>query len=174
MSRQRTEINPIRADRVKILMKREKITQTVLADRIYQTQQNVSRIMQKRQPLTEETARLIVKAFPEYRLEWILGYDDFMTHEDYWDNRQTLKDRTADGMWAIIESSLAKHGRSLRFVHRANEHVNSSQRARADCYYSIVDSDGNELKRMTAVEMIRFEMQIQEYCDFLTERHLLK
>ena len=83
MSRQKTEINPIRADRVKILLKREKVSQTQLAERIYQTQQNLSRIMQHRQPLTEATAQLIVKAFPEYRLAWLMGYDDVMTVSEF-------------------------------------------------------------------------------------------
>lgn len=82
MSRPKTEINPERAERVKILMKRENIKQNILAERIYQTQQNVSRILQKRQPLTEETAKLIVKAFPQYRLSWLLCYDNYMTVDD--------------------------------------------------------------------------------------------
>ena len=82
MSRQKTEINPVRAERVKILIDRENIKQTEFAKRIFQTQQNVSRIVQKKQPLTEETARQIVKAFPEYRIEWLLGDDDHMTATD--------------------------------------------------------------------------------------------
>ena len=109
MSRQRTEINPIRADRVKILMKREKITQTILAERIHQTQQNVSRIMQKRQPLTEETARLIVNAFPEYRIEWILGYEDFMTEKDKpKETNEGFSDRTAAMVAAYLSELLTK------------------------------------------------------------------
>lgn len=196
MSRQKTEINPIRAERLKILIDRLGIKQNALAKMIFQSQQNISRIIQLKQPLTEETAKDIINAVnriidekqakqagitPEeyghhctFRLQWLLGYDDSMTQEDWIDNIQRLKDRAADGMWAIIEKSLQKQGKSLRFVHRANEHVDSSKRLKADCYYSIVDQDGNEVKRLTAVEMVRFEMQIQEYCDFITERHLLK
>ena len=76
MSRKKTEINPIRIDRVKLIMRRENISQKDLAERTFQTQQNISRIMQKKQALTEENAKLINKAFPQYRLAWILGIDD--------------------------------------------------------------------------------------------------
>ena len=172
MSRKKTEINPIRAERVKKLIEREKISQVDFASRIFQTQQNVSRILNLKTALTEETARDIVTAFPEYRIEWLLGYDDSMTDYEWADNVQNMKDLVADSMWGIIEKSLNKKGKSLKFVHRSGQHVDSSQRLRADCYYSIVDRDGNELKRLTALEMVEFEQKIQEYCDFMTGKYL--
>lgn len=172
MSRKKTEINPIRAERVKKLIEREKISQVDFASRIFQTQQNVSRILNLKTALTEETARDIVTAFPEYRIEWLLGYDDSMTDYEWADNVQNMKDLVADSMWGIIEKSLNKEGKSLKFVHRSGQHVDSSQRLRADCYYSIVDRDGNELKRLTALEMVQFEEKIQEYCDFMTGKYL--
>lgn len=174
MSRPKTEINPIRAERIKTLIQREHITQQQLADRIYQSQQNLSRIMTLKSALTEETARAIVTAFPEYRLEWLLGYDDNMTLDDWIESGRDMRDVIADGLWGMIERSLSRHGKSLRFVHRQGEHVRADQRARADCYYTIVDQQtGNVLKTLTAVELIQFEKQLQEYCDFITERHLL-
>ena len=172
MSRTKTEINPKRAENVKKLIEAEKITQTELADRIHMTQQNISRIVQMKQPLTEETARLIIEAFPEYRIEWLLGYDDSMTHYEWADNVQLMKDLVADSMWGIIEKSLNKEGKSLKFVHRSGQHVDSTERLRADCYYSVVDREGNELKRLTALEMVEFEQKIQEYCDFMTGKYL--
>ena len=172
MSRKKTEINPIRAERVKKLIEREGISQIDFANRIFQTQQNVSRIINLKTALTEETARDIVTAFPEYRIEWLLGYDDSMTDYEWADNIQNMKDLVADSMWGIIEKSLNKEGKSLKFVHRSGQHVDSSQRLRADCYYSIVDRDGNELKRLTALEMVQFEEKIQEYCDFMTGKYL--
>lgn len=172
MSRKKTEINPIRAERVKKLIEREGISQIDFASRIFQTQQNVSRILNLKTALTEETARDIVTAFPEYRIEWLLGYDDSMTDYEWADNIQNMKDLVADSMWGIIEKSLNKEGKSLKFVHRTGQHVDSSERLRADCYYSIVDREGNELKRLTALEMVQFEEKIQEYCDFMTGKYL--
>ena len=95
-----------------------------------------------------------------------------MTDYEWADNVQNMKDLVADSMWGIIEKSLNKEGKSLKFVHRSGQHVDSSQRLRADCYYSIVDRDGNELKRLTALEMVQFEEKIQEYCDFMTGKYL--
>ena len=83
MSRKKTEINPIRAERVKKLIEREKISQVDFASRIFQTQQNVSRIINLKTALTEETAHDIISAFPKYRIEWLLGYDDDMTDGDH-------------------------------------------------------------------------------------------
>ena len=82
MSKRRTEINPLRAQRIKELIEIEHISQTEFASRIFQTQQNVSRILNLKSGLTEETARDIVKAFPGTRIEWLLGYDNYRTEAD--------------------------------------------------------------------------------------------
>lgn len=101
MSRKKTEIDPVRAERVKILIDREGITQTEFAERIFQTQQNVSRIINLKTALTEETARDIVSAFPGYRIEWLLGYDDSMTViEQFMNTVQTANE----------EATLLHHG----------------------------------------------------------------
>lgn len=172
MSRKKTEINPKRAKNVKELIKLEGITQKELADRIGHTPQNVSNIVKMKIALTEETARDIIRAFPKYRLEWLMGYDEHKTNEEWIDGICHMRDLVADSMWGIIENSLQKQGKSLKFVHRSGEHVDSSQRLRADCYYNVVDREGNVLKKLSAREMVEFEQKIQEYCDFLTGKYL--
>ena len=87
MSRKKTDINPKRAENIKWLIEEEKsinpkFSQTELAGRIHMTQQNISRIINQKTALTEETARDIVREFPKYRIEWLLGYDDYPTVED--------------------------------------------------------------------------------------------
>ncbi len=82
MSRKTHEINPIRAERVKTIIKRENITQSAFALMIHQSQQNVSRIVRGRVTLTEETAADIIKAFPRYRLPWLLGFDPYPTESE--------------------------------------------------------------------------------------------
>lgn len=82
MSRKKTEINPVRAERVKKIIELEGISQQDFAKRIPMTQQNVSRIVNLKTALTEETAQDIVTAFPKYRIAWLLGYDDYMTFAD--------------------------------------------------------------------------------------------
>lgn len=111
MSRKKTEINPIRAERVKKLIENEKkirgkFTQTEFAKAISQTQQNVSRILNLQTALTEETAQDIVSKYPEYRIEWLLGYDDFMTKEDFERDYIKRSHNTDNASIQILESAL--------------------------------------------------------------------
>lgn len=106
MSKKATEINPIRAERVKTIIDREDINQQKLAELIFQTQQNVSRIIQKRQPLTEETARAIIRAFPAYRLQWLLGYDDIMLQDDYKRAYIDRLDAANNAVMTLIDASV--------------------------------------------------------------------
>lgn len=172
MSRKKTVINPERGKRLKTLIDREKMTQKGFGERIHMSQQNISLIIKGKNPLTEETAKSVVKEFPEYRIEWLLGYDNSMTQYDWAEDIQSRKDIVADSMWAIIEKSLNKERKSLIFHHRQGEHVDSSQRFHADCYYTINDKSGNEIKRLSAMEVAKIEQKIQEYCDFLVYKYL--
>ena len=76
MSRKKTEINPIRAKRLKALIDEEGLSQTDFADIIHMTQQNVSRIINLKTALTEATASEISSSFPKYSVEWLLGLSD--------------------------------------------------------------------------------------------------
>lgn len=109
---------------------------------------------------------------PEIRLSYLLGTDKYMTDSDWINEVYEMRNIVADSMWAIIEKSLAKRGKHLCFVHRQNQHIDATQRIRADCYYTITDNDGKVLKRMSAIDLVRFEEKIQDYCDFLTEKYL--
>ena len=100
MSRKATEINPIRAERVKTLIKREKITQTKLSEMLFRSQQNISAIVKAKIALTEDTAKQIIKLFPAYRLQWLLGYDDIMLHTE---ELKQMINRKADTAEAINE-----------------------------------------------------------------------
>ena len=111
MSRKKTEINPIRAERVKTLIEREKerdpdFTQIIFAKATHQTQQNVSRIINMKTALTEENAQYIISAYPEYRIEWLLGYDDFMTKEDFMRDYVKRLHNTDNASIQILESAL--------------------------------------------------------------------
>lgn len=161
----------LRVSRIRTLLDREGLKQKDLADALDIEPQNLSRCMVSGK-ISEKMCRKIVECFPEYRIEWLLGDDDSMTDIEWADNIQHMKDLVADSMWGIIEKSLNKEGKSLKFVHRSGQHVDSTERLRADCYYSVVDREGNELKRLTALEMVQFEEKIQEYCDFMTGKYL--
>ena len=168
----KTNDNFLRVERIEELMERENYkNRKDFAHDIDMLPQNFSRSMTSGK-ISEKICEKIVKVFPQYRIEWLLGYDESPTHYEWADAIQNRKDVTADCMWGVIEASLRKQGKSMRFVHRTGEHVDSSQRLRKDCYYSVVDRDGSELKRLTAREMVEFEQKIQEYCDFMTGKYM--
>lgn len=78
------EANQVRAKRLKEIMIREQLNQGEFAKRVGYTQQYISQIQKGKKQLSEAIARTVVRAFPDYRLEWLLGYDDkaYTVNED--------------------------------------------------------------------------------------------
>lgn len=86
MSRSRRGINPLWAERLKTILKEQKITQGELSVRIFLSQQQISKIKTGKAALTPAVAESICKEFPQYRVDWLLGYDDFKNDDDCWRN----------------------------------------------------------------------------------------
>lgn len=107
MSKPKTDLNPVRALRVKTIIEREGINQTEFAARVHLTQQAVSRIVNMKTALVEGTARDMVKAFPRYRLEWLLGLDDYMSESDQFDAFVSRLNEDHDNN-AVVVRHLAK------------------------------------------------------------------
>lgn len=84
MGRKKVEKNPVRRERLIQLMERENVSQRQLASMTGLQQQNISKMVAKDnyQNVTEETARAIHMAFPKYRLDWLLGIDDYATRDE--------------------------------------------------------------------------------------------
>lgn len=173
MSRNKTEINPIRAERLKIIIERENMTQTAFSKSVNYSQQLISHIINKQVALTEGTAKDIISHYPEYRLQWLMGYDDFMTQKDLEDNYNFVNDEILQGMWGLFEKCLIAKGKTMKFNHPSDLSVNLSERDLYGCYYSIQDQKGNELKRLSPQEMKDLEQKLLEYCDLLTMKLLV-
>lgn len=94
MSKPKTEINPLRAERLNTLVEDTGLTQVQFTGDVkvkgsayknphrLMTQQALSRIINLKAPLTEQTAQKIIMKYPKYRIEWLLGFDDYMTTAD--------------------------------------------------------------------------------------------
>ena len=83
MSRKRAIINPVCGNRLKTLCDKENTSQKDLAARIHISPQTISKIVSGKCNLTKENAKLVVDLFGnKYRLEWLLGLDDYMTIAD--------------------------------------------------------------------------------------------
>lgn len=82
MARKRTKINPIRGERLRLLLKENGMGQQELADKIGYTAEHISYIINGKRNLTEDAAESIVKIFPKTRIGWLLGYEDLETNSD--------------------------------------------------------------------------------------------
>lgn len=76
------EIDFVRVENIKTVLRLEDIKQVTLARKINMTPENLNRIIKLRTPLTEATAETICVYFPKYRKEWLLGYDRYMTEDE--------------------------------------------------------------------------------------------
>lgn len=70
-----------RVTRIKKILENEQIKQKDLADALDMEPQNFSRFMISGK-VSEKTCRKIVALYPKYRIEWLLGYDDYPTIDD--------------------------------------------------------------------------------------------
>ena len=91
MGRPKVSINPAWAENLRRICKEQGITQAQLAGDIYLSQQTLSKIMQGKASLTSRNAEAIIKLFPEYRFNGLMGYDDCLTEEEY--EAQRILDR---------------------------------------------------------------------------------
>ena len=109
MARPRREINAECGKRLKTLLEETGTTQNKLADLIHISQQTISQIITGKANLTPETARMIIEEFPDYRLNWLLEYDDLKTVND-----QIMRGITQNQSYeALTEELIVAHGYSV-------------------------------------------------------------
>lgn len=109
MARPRREINAECGKRLKTLLEETGTTQNKLADLIHISQQTISQIITGKANLTPETARMIIEEFPDYRLNWLLEYDDLKTVND-----QIMRGTTQNQSYiALTEELIVAHGYSV-------------------------------------------------------------
>lgn len=70
-----------RLEHIKELIKREYKHQCELAEALNIEPQNLSRCLRSGK-ISDKMCSKIKELFPKYRLEWLLGYDDYMTEEE--------------------------------------------------------------------------------------------
>ena len=84
MPRKKQIVNPIPGKRLKEILEETKTTQIHLSSLIHLSQQVISQIAQGNASLLPDRAKDIIALFPErhYRIEWLLGIDDYKTDAD--------------------------------------------------------------------------------------------
>lgn len=85
MSKKKTAINPICAKRLNLIIDSSGMSKKDFADKVGITPNQIAYIVNLKRPLTIETAQMIVTAFPEYRLDWLLGKSEFENYYSEFD-----------------------------------------------------------------------------------------
>ena len=91
--------------RIKKILEDQNLTQKDLADALNMEPQNFSRFMVSGK-VSEKTCRKIIALYPEYRIEWLLGYDDFMTLEEYKNTFIQRKDAVNAAVITILDAAV--------------------------------------------------------------------
>lgn len=83
MGRKKLEPTPIRAKRLQILRENEGVSQAAFALKIgYQDQRQISDMERGKRRVNDDTCKAVIRAYPEYRLGWLMGNDEIMTRSD--------------------------------------------------------------------------------------------
>ena len=82
MSRPKKEINAKRCERLKQIISETGIKQNQLAVETGISQQSISAMVQGKANVTQTTAEIIVDRFPQYSIEWLLGFPDFKNNAE--------------------------------------------------------------------------------------------
>lgn len=85
MSKKKSNINPISCERIKTVVSESGMTQQAFAETVLHcSQQHLSRMFNQKAPVTSDTALQISRYFPDIRIEWIMGKDNYKSSEDYY------------------------------------------------------------------------------------------
>lgn len=82
MARKRSEVNRIRGENLRKVLKYYGMTQNELAEKIGYTKEHISYIVNGRRNLTPEAAESIVALFPNVNLDWLMGIGGYMNWEE--------------------------------------------------------------------------------------------
>lgn len=167
------EVNPLRGERMKEIIRREGITQAQLAEVLGVGEVHLSNIANGKRSLTDKRAEKIIALYPRYRLSWLLGYDDYMTEEDAL--RGPLK-RIAQRMvgWKVaVEYTLQSMGYTVRlngadYLDTVDDILGNIE----NVSYTIVDENNEVCTECGAEAYNALLQEIGDFAEFLIERRL--
>lgn len=131
MGRKKTERFPERGKRLQTLLAESGMTQKELSQKIHFSKEHISYVVSGERNMSYEMARSIASLFSPVRYEWLMGYDDFKTTDDYelhkaendadnWElswsellNVQSKREDTADRAFDLFLCMYGKRGTEL-------------------------------------------------------------
>ena len=137
MARPKAIFKDVWGNRLKELCEKEHITQSDLSDSIYISQQTISKIINHKASMTEETARRISEKYPEYSFEWLMGYVDYKNEMEHFGQAITEAQDKAHILWTGL----------LAFVKLSDFEINFAS--------PLPKSNGGRHKVEDAIKMVR-------------------
>lgn len=164
MARPEAKINPAAGSHLRTILKEQGYSQTAFGKLIGTGQQNISMMINGHNRITEETADAIREHFPQYRKEWILGFDEAKTERDLFSQTILKQIKEAQELSAGFISMAAAGGYTIEhhIKHKGDPFGEAfDQRAGG---YTINKDDQNAI--LTRQEAIALEHEVREFVQF--------
>lgn len=150
------EIDKKRGERLRTIARRKGVTQTELSEQLGCSPVHLSKIVTGSRNLTEDMAQKVVNLFPEYRLQWLLGYDDYATDEEAL-LKQSQEETRKRAIWRnILKLAFEELGYSVRESGNASEDEE-------DAGFEVLDTNRKHVMQCRASG---YEDLCQEIADF--------
>lgn len=178
MTKERKPRTPLRAKRLNILRKAEGMTQPAFSqaiiarlglegakgkDKANVSQQAISKYERNERPLELEAAERIIRAFPSYRLAWLLGDDDYMTQADK--SRTALLDARREG--ALLDGGFRLLAEVAGFSIEEAIDGESVEDVVSHIKEGMLVSRGDMSARLNIDQLNKIENQVLDFAEFL-------
>jgi len=169
MARRKMAINPKSGPRLKSLCVEKPITQVKLAETLNYEKQHISNIICGRKRLTPELAQQIrEKVFPEVRISWLLGIDDFKTEAD--------KDAYSEQIWKEGQRLIDQHNEMFKHFIKGVETTSRYgidpfqivERMSETCV-CVTDTNGKKIGTIPAESIAKLQNDIEKYAAYLID-----
>ncbi len=173
MKKSKVEINAKRAERFRKILSDSGMNQRDFAEQADISQQLISKIINQKTGLTEGTAQRVVSAFPEknYRIEWLMGYDDHQTYADLSVNQLSAAQEESSIMTAALFSLARLNGFQIS-ANTPTGIIDVEEYIRSLKSGTVFAKDGKTVT-FSLEELNEFENEICDYVEFRLS-HMMK
>lgn len=166
MPRPKLELNPIRGKRLKQIIREKGISQQALSKTIHISQQAISAMVNERANLTETTAKAVIKLYPEYRYEWLMGYDDFKTRDDMYLSKFSERFKAVSNQMDFMNCVFRLNGYIIKYIE--NDPNVPNIEFEKD-YYAIFDGS-NMIAKLSIEEFQNLNEELSNYSTYCVNR----
>lgn len=163
MTRAKKERTPKSAERLKLMRTNAGLSQAGFEEKTGIPQQAISRYERNERPLERIDAEKAIAAFPDYRLDWLLGKDDSMTHLEK--SRSAILDARREG--ALLDGGFRLLAELAGFSIEDPIMGDEIEEVVANLHEGMLVSRNGQSTRLTIEQLNRIENQVLDFAEFL-------